>query len=390
MNFRFVSEPTFEPWDHTNPNTVGIGGSETSHIEMSRRLCRRDHSVWSYAPIPGGAEVDDAGVFWIPSERYLDSTFGRGDVWIIYRAPHMVDQLPKDAIAWLICQDVDYPRQLTEERAKRFSRIIALCETHAAYLKARYPFVADRIFVSSNGIRSEFIAELSPGTLISPETRNSRRLMYASSPDRGMEFLLDIFPRAKEIVPDLELHIYYGFDNIDKLKNEAVRKNAERLKEMTHQPGVTVHGRTPQPKLTSEWFKAGIWCHPSNFTETSCITCMDAQACGAIPITQPVWAVGENVQHGIFIEGDVRSDLIRSRYVTEVVSLALDPERQQDIRSDMMPYARERFGWERFVDQWEAWARMDIADPMPQGAATRLSEGQPSAPGPRETREVTA
>ena len=30
MDFVFYSHPTFEPWDWTNPETVGIGGSETS------------------------------------------------------------------------------------------------------------------------------------------------------------------------------------------------------------------------------------------------------------------------------------------------------------------------------------------------------------------------
>ena len=358
MNFRFVSEPTFEPWDWTNPALVGIGGSETSHIEMTQRLAARGHRVISYAPVGfEGWRADPFGVIWMHS-KYLD-TETAPDAWIVYRAPHLVDDLPEDAVVWLICQDVDYPKQLTERRAKRFARIVALCETHAAYLKARYPFVADRVFVSSNGIKTELIAELDA---VRPR-RNPKRLMYASSPDRGMEFLLDVFSRAKEIVPDLELHLYYGFDNIDKLKSEGIRKNAERLKAMIERPGVVNHGRTPQPKLISEWFKAGIWCHPSNFTETSCITSMDAQACGAIPITRPVWAIGENVKHGVFIDGDVTNDLVRSRYVTEVVKLALDPDRQEEIRREMTPYARERFGWAKFVDQWEAWAdvRAEVA-----------------------------
>ena len=358
MNFRFVSEPTFEPWDWTNPALVGIGGSETSHIEMAQRLAARGHRVTSYAPVGfEGWRADPYGVIWMHS-KYLD-TETAPDAWIVYRAPHLVDDLPEDAVVWLICQDIDYPKQLTERRAKRFARIVALCETHAAYLKARYPFVADRVFVSSNGIKTELIAELDA---VRPR-RNPKRLMYASSPDRGMEFLLDVFSRAKEIVPDLELHLYYGFDNIDKLKSEGIRKNAERLKAMIQRPGVVNHGRTPQPKLISEWFKAGIWCHPSNFTETSCITSMDAQACGAIPITRPVWAIGENVKHGVFIDGDVTNDLVRSRYVTEVVKLALDPDRQEEIRREMTPYARERFGWAKFVDQWEAWAdvRAEVA-----------------------------
>jgi hypothetical protein len=52
MNFVFLSVPTFEPWDWNNPDLVGIGGSETSHIEMSNRLSDRGHEVYSYGPTP--------------------------------------------------------------------------------------------------------------------------------------------------------------------------------------------------------------------------------------------------------------------------------------------------------------------------------------------------
>src|SRR5262249_46634502 len=123
------------------------------------------------------------------------------------------------------------------------------------------------------------------------------------------------------------------------------------------QPGVTFHGRMGQPELLREWFKAGIWCHPSNFTETSCITCMDAQACGAIPITSPLWAVAENVKFGVFIEGSVKAELTRARFALETHSRVGSLEQHADIRRDMMQSALEQFDWQNFVDQWEVWAR---------------------------------
>jgi hypothetical protein len=87
---------------------------------------------------------------------------------------------------------------------------------------------------------------------------------------------------------------------------------------------------------------------------------MDAQALGAIPITIPYWAVGENVQHGVFIQGDASTDpLTRARFAFEVAKLACDPEKQESIRHPMMHWARRHFDWERFVDQWEGWAMTD-------------------------------
>lgn len=374
MNFVFLSTPTFEPWDWTNPDIHGIGGSETSHIEMSNRLADRGHAVYSYAPTGfTGPVVNQHNVIWERCD-HDPRLWDRKGVWIIYRDPEMVDGVQSGNTTWLICQDVDYPGKLTRERVAKFTRIVALCPAHAGYLQTRYPYAADKICVSSNGVKAELIRKV----LVNSPERNPKRLIYASSPDRGLLYLAAIFQRAKELVPDLELHVYYGFDNIDKILSK-LTKSAQRktndIKRLLDQPGIEYHGRMGQPKLAIEWVKAGIWCHPSSFAETSCITCMDAQALGAVPITTPTWAIGDNVRHGVFVEGDPYNDqLVRSRYVMEVVRMALDPDRQKAIRQEMMPWALEHFTWENFVDQWESWAEVDTMEQYVEASASTTSQ----------------
>jgi glycosyltransferase involved in cell wall biosynthesis len=376
MKFLFLSAATFEPWDWTNPDTQGIGGSETSHIEMAQRLSKLGHEVLSYAPTPFAEKVDPYGVTWrncIPFHEVMEErgTIHLGDwvpdVWVVYRWPSIIPSIPKEAKIWLICQDTDYKMEgniLTEEICDRIHRVVALCETHREYLSWAHPTVKDRIVVSSNGIKTELIEEIAKERL----PRNPHRLIYPSSPDRGLEFLLHVFPRAKEIVPDLELHVYYGFDNIQKMASldgpagVGSRGKIAMLGKLLDQPGVINHGRMPQPLLIREWFQSGIWCHPSNFTETSCITSMDAQACGAVPITNPLWAVRDNVRFGTFIEGNLQSDLIRSRYVSQLIDLALQPGKQEEIRREMMPWARDFFRWDKWVFQWEGWAEQDCLE----------------------------
>jgi len=395
MRFVFVSTSTFESWDWTNPDTRGIGGSETSHIEMCRRLAEHGHDVTSYAPIP--LDVDHgpapAGVPWFHCASIdITEEVAKGPaVWVVYRDPEFAMSIPEEAgPVWLICQDVDYFRNqrggfIKRPFTERLTRLVGLCETHGIYLRQRHPNITDRVSISSNGIKRAIVEEV----LANPPERNPKRLMFASSPDRGLLPLLSIFERAREVVSDLELHIYYGLNNMDIAADRAgekhpIAKNVQQVRDAiqaaVEKGGVTWHGRTPQRELAYEWAKAGIWCHPTIFTETSCITSMDAQALGAIPISCPTWAIGENVRYGVFVDGDpAMCPLTRARFALELIRMALDPVRQETIRGEMMQYALNRFDWENFVEQWQSWAMADLA-----------AESTSAASAVREPEEVLA
>jgi glycosyltransferase involved in cell wall biosynthesis len=361
--FVFYSAPhsAFKPWDWRAIES-GIGGSETSHIELARRLHRRGHVIVNYAPCLEQA-VDELGLTWTPAERADWSLTG---TWIIYRVPEAADHFgsPEEQQAcgqklWLVCQDVDYPT-FTPERAARFDGIAALSHAHATYLQAKrgYP----NIGISSNGIASDRMARLTE------RRRHPRRLIYSSSPDRGLAELLAIFRRLREFVPDAELRIFYGFDNIDiaierwiartgRADSHPWKKAKEEILAAARQPGVTWRGRVGQTELWQEFLEAGVWCYPTWFAETSCTSSMEAQALGAIPVTRPWWPLGENVQHGVLLEGDPSDPLVQARYVQQIRALMLDPARQDAIRAEMMPWARAYFDWELVADQLEEWAR---------------------------------
>ena len=215
-----------------------------------------------------------------------------------------------------------------------------------------------KIVVTSNGVKVDLIRELEKSG--KPE-RNPKKLIYASSPDRGLLTLLKIFPRAKEIVPDIELHCFYGVNNIEALIEFNPRFRhyqgfVDKLKRALDQPGVHWRGRVSQRELYREWLTAGIWCYPTHFGETSCITCMEAQCLGAVPVTNPYWALSENVTHGVWITGDPQNDsLIQARYVDAIVRVATSPG-TDEFRRRMMHSCRGRFNWDRVVDQWESLA----------------------------------
>jgi glycosyltransferase involved in cell wall biosynthesis len=362
MTIFFYAPNAFEPWDHRNPDDPGIGGSETAVVELSRRLARRGHAVAVYGKLREDT-TDDGRVRWRPAEG-ADTT--QPGLWVICRSPKSIDLFEPAAgqTLWHQNQDIHYSEatgggDITEARAAKLDRLLALCPTHAQWLRDTYPFLGEKITLSSNGVKSDAMAELRP------LARDPFRLIWASSPDRGLETTLKVFNRAREFEPRLSLHICYGYDNIDKLiaqhgENGPWAREKRKIMALSG-PGVVWRGRLGQRELWREYLQSGLWVYCTAFTETSCISCMEAQALGAIPICTPVWALRHNVKYGVSIQGSNTEALTQARFVAAILRLVRDPELAESIRRPMMHWARFRFDWEAVVDQYEAMMPADLA-----------------------------
>lgn len=363
MRVHFYSPRSLDPFDWRTPDEQGIGNSETSHIEMALRLAAKGHDVWSYTPgLPDGPN-DHGGVKW----RTLDEAdWSQSGVWVLYRCPDAIDHFMADhpdQLVWLMMQDTHYADSAAGDRPAKIDRVLVLCEGQRDFIASKFPALADKLTLTSNGIRVDLIDSIEREAV---PPRSNHRMHFSSSPDRGLKVILErIFPRAREIVTDLELHIYYGWNNVDKLMQTEDGKayfgpNKAETEALCQQPGVTWHGRIGQRDLTREWLKAGLWVFPSTYPETGCATGMEAMALGAIPIVHPLWAVAEHTNWGTQIHGgDPYTDpLTQARYVAEIVKVcAMDVTMRERYRAEMMADARTRWSWDNWVPQWEALAR---------------------------------
>lgn len=361
-----LSTRTLESWDHTTPWSTGIGGSEQSHIEMAERLrARGDFEIVSYVP----TEADDLKDRWRSSNDDLEGMWKTSDVVINYRDANAFKRPKKRGQKWyFVAQDVDYGWD--EESLSKVDRYLCLCAEHAKYTSAKYgKLLKGKLFISSNGVRSNILTGFAKAYKIE---RVPGRMLYASSPDRGLQLLLEQWWRIRERVPDATLHVAYGFNNIDTIikafgdRGRAVMKSD--LEALLNQDGVKWLGRLPQMELYREWAQASVWPYPSDWPETSCITCMDSQALGAIPVTTNFWAQGENVQRGFKSDGlPQKSALARAIWMDNLYKALQVPNDNNDpirlgqnLRGPMMAWALDKFNWERVVDQWTNWLQEDL------------------------------
>lgn len=130
---------------------------------------------------------------------------------------------------------------------------------------------------------------------------------YFSSYDRGLECLLNMWPRIRKLVPDATLDIYYGWGAFDEMhrsnpklmkwKWEMIRKFHD-LKDQ----GVTEHGRVSHEDLAKAMLGIKVWAYPTEFTEINCITALKAQEAGMVPVVTNVAALKETVLSGLKVE----------------------------------------------------------------------------------------
>lgn len=360
-----ISTPTLEQWDWETPWLTGVGGSEQSHIEMVERLAKRGLPITSYAPLPGNGDyqVGPENVTWRNSTNIEIKDLPPG-VIINYRNPTLFDvEKSKEHTYWLIAQDVDYEGSITPKVIENVDRYICLCKQHAQYTVTKYPALRNKICISSNGVRTDYLNKLETAQI----KRRKNRLFYASSPDRGLKLLLENWFRIKERFPETELHVAYGFNNMETIA-KAVGGTSwhsgyqRELETLLTQGGITFTGRLSLEKLYKEWFESNIWAHPNTFPETSCITCMDAQACGVLPCTTNYWAVGENVAYGYMVDGCAdKSEIVKSLWLENLYKGLSSEETYLSgyeitkYREQMITWAREKYDWENVVTQWQVW-----------------------------------
>jgi glycosyltransferase involved in cell wall biosynthesis len=217
------------------------------------------------------------------------------------------------------------------------SAVVVLSAWQQGYYAERYPFVTDRLRIVRNGIAlrdSSGEQEAFPDAQ-RPFGERVPRCIYSSSPDRGLDVLLELWPEIRRRVPGAELHVFYGWEVYDRFaeRSHVLRGYKVLLYHLVDAAGgeaggVFMRGRVSQPALHAEMQRARVWSYPTAFHETSCIGAMEARAAGLPIVTSDLAALSETVgrDHGILIpvKGGNRSSHYREAFVDAVVTLLLD------------------------------------------------------------------
>lgn len=357
----FFVGPAFQPWDPTTPEKTGIGGSETAVIEMARELARLGCDVTVYGDCAASAGIYD-GVRYHHHDKFL-SPFDC-DVLISSRRPDIADANVRAKLKLLWVHDVNVgpPTADMERWLLWFDRVLCLSEWHKGFFLSCYPTLhPDRVLVTRNGIDPARFDARQSGDLrlaMGEQVRKTgNRLVYSSSPNRGLDLLLALMPEIRKHVPDAHLDIFYGFEawetfarmRGDRAELDAIEGFKRMISDAERAGYATFHGRVPQSKLARAFMEAKVWAYPTSFLETSCITAMEAQAAGCIPVTSKIAALPETVKHGFLVEPGQRYG---EQWLAAVIGMLRDDGAREKLARAARTYALAELSWSGLAKGW--------------------------------------
>ena len=345
--------PGWEEWSPDTLDTVGLGGSETAAICMAREFVKLGHKI-RVASHCGSRAGNYDGVDYVHFQDVINNPGAYAcDILVSSRQVGIFDfPIPhKASFVWVHDIHLGDPGQPNMGRwLIKPDRYFCLSEWHKSFFLQVYPFIhRENVIVTKNGLDLNYFK--------SAPVKDGNRLIYSSSPDRGLERLLELFPRIRKEVPDAQLDVYYGFQTWRSMaannKEELAKIDKfERLLEEQKDSGVTYHGRVSKPELAKAFLRSKVWGYPTWFTETYCITALEAMASSCVPVTTALAALPETVSHGFVFQADSKSEQYATAFVKRVVRLLKDEEERSKYAQAGREYAFNFHGWDKVAEKW--------------------------------------
>lgn len=341
-------------FDDVVTGTRGVTGSEQAMLFLAKAQAEAGHRVFCYLPCdkPGlsnGIEFLDIRTAW-PRLRRMD----QADVVIAWLSadplrnanPHSLRIHSLQINDWLMC-------------GPNFD---AFADVYVSVSQAHKDHLTRQFGSPTDDHKWEIIPN---GVDITRFTRNKRRVpyrcVYLSSPDRGLHWLLSIWPEIRFKYPQAELEVFYevntwkeaarGLFNEAGIRAEYITKKGVALEHA----GVHFRNAVSPQFLAEELATADIMLYPCDtirFTEGFGVAVLEACAAGVVPFVTDCDAFGEIYQNsGAFIipRGNDRQWI--DRYTETVLQTFANRQLIEDRRGLVRAFA-ERLDWPIVTKQW--------------------------------------
>lgn len=314
-------------WDSSR----GLTGTDLTTVMLSRELVLLGHDVSLFTV---HAQENHKPQTWEGVKLFnlnecavLNDSF---DAFISINEPDVFRGLPSKPlkICWQFLNDFRYCQPGFDSYVDRW---FGVCQQHVDYLKPTIPDIRKWGILGLGCTPEWYTDQRVPG-----------RVIWCSSADRGLHWLLQEWPKIKRAVPYASLRIFYhfSFGNIENIEPDQSPAHAEFLKEMGQRVrymknsiermkhlDVEHVGSVSRERMKKEFNEAcvlGFPCDTVCFSEGFSVTTMEAHASFTVPIITDKDCLGSVYQDSgaIIIPSPIRDNI--SQFSDQVIRALVD------------------------------------------------------------------
>jgi glycosyltransferase involved in cell wall biosynthesis len=366
MNIAFLDAVGWD-YDVSTPYERPLGGSQSALAYLAVELARRGSRVTLFCGTSWPREV--LGVTCVSIQAIPVGALGQPyDAFIVLNGPadlalrlrpHLAPATP--LVLWTQ-HAADQPAMQPlhhSEPCQEWDAIVCVSQWHRSTMIAQYGLDPARVFVLCNAIAPCFERLFSSRDELAQAKGSRLILSYTSTPFRGLNVLIHLFPEVRRQFPTAELEVFSSMKVYQ--QDEPGDEFAPLYHQCRRTPGVRYVGSVAQPRLAEELKAASIFAYPNTFAETSCIAVMEAMAAGLLVVTTDLGALPETTAgFGALVSPPVGPAGVNSfvqsfldRLTAILRDRAADPSGFAAARSEQVEAINAGCTWRTRAAQWE-------------------------------------
>lgn len=189
------------------------------------------------------------------------------------------------------------------------------------------------------------------------------RLIYHTTPHRGLELLVPAFEFLAERYENIHLDVFSSFDIYGWAhRDEPYKPLFDRIR--AH-PKMTYHGFQPNDVIRDALKTSHIYAYPCIWPETSCISAMEAMSAGLQIVTSNLAALPETTAGFANMYGFIENHNIHANRFANVLSHAIDTHNNEVTQNKLefqKIYADNFYNLEGRAHQWNAYLHSRLGE----------------------------
>lgn len=304
-------------------------------------------------------------------KRIYNGSIDRGLLEKFQIIPSRVRELKEDKYRVFLANDLPNDPEsnfLQDDGWKQFHKLVFVSHWQRDAYVNQYHIPYSKTAVLPNAI---MFGEKSLTTKFDDPTDGKIKLIYHTTPHRGLKILVPVFLKLLESKPNIHLDVYssfkiYGWESRD-------QEYQALFDQIKNHPNMTYHGFQPNEVVRDALQQADIFAYPSIWPETFCLSLAEAMAHGCICVHPNFAALPEVAANWTWMYNMHEDIQQHAEIFYHVLGSAIDAvqDMRQNARSPLktrlqgqMSYAALFYNWDYRKHHWTQMLQSITAEPL--------------------------